>query len=157
MGYIILAIIFIVLGLSLPGFISKEGYGWLRRTIPTLFAIIAFFFIFATSFVIIDADKVGHLKRIYLDKKMPPGQIIAWRARPGRARHEQPAEEDGGQYESSLPVHVTFLLLQNDEYLDEALTRVQRLQGLANDRARSVYPDPGHIHRLGLHRIPGPR
>ena len=78
MGYIILAIIFIVLGLSLPGFISKERYGWLRRTIPTLFAIIAFFFIFATSFVIIDADKVGHLKRIYLDKKMPPGQIIAF-------------------------------------------------------------------------------
>ena len=83
MGYIILAIIFVVLGLSLPGFISKERYGWLRRTIPTLFAIIAFFFIFATSFVIIDADKVGHLKRIYLDKKMPPGQIIAFEGEKG--------------------------------------------------------------------------
>jgi regulator of protease activity HflC (stomatin/prohibitin superfamily) len=83
MGYIILAIIFIVLGLSLPRFISKEKFGWLRGSIPSLFGLIAIFFIFATSFVIIDADKVGHLKRIYLGKKMPPGQIIAFEGEKG--------------------------------------------------------------------------
>ena len=83
MGYIILAIVFIVLGLSLPRFISKEKLGWLRRSIPSLFGLIAIFFIFATSFVIIDADKVGHLKRIYLGKKMPPGQIIAFEGEKG--------------------------------------------------------------------------
>jgi regulator of protease activity HflC (stomatin/prohibitin superfamily) len=83
MGYIILAVVFIVLGLSLPRFISKERFGWLRSSIPSVFGLIAIFFIFATSFVIIDADKVGHLKRIYLGKKMPPGQIIAFEGEKG--------------------------------------------------------------------------
>ena len=83
MGYIILAIVFIVLGISLPRFISKERLGWLRASIPSVCGLIAIFFIFATSFVIIDADKVGHLKRIYLGKKMPPGQIIAFEGEKG--------------------------------------------------------------------------
>jgi regulator of protease activity HflC (stomatin/prohibitin superfamily) len=78
MGYIILAIVFIVLGVSLPRLINKEKFGWLRTSIPSICGLIAIFFIFATSFVIIDADQAGHLKRIYLGKKMPPGQIIAF-------------------------------------------------------------------------------
>jgi regulator of protease activity HflC (stomatin/prohibitin superfamily) len=38
---------------------------------------LAAFFFLLTSFVSIDADKTGHLKRIYLGKKMPTGRIIA--------------------------------------------------------------------------------
>jgi regulator of protease activity HflC (stomatin/prohibitin superfamily) len=119
MGYIILAIIFIVLGLSLPGFISKERYGWLRRAIPTLFAIIAFFFIFATSFVIIDADKVGHLKRIYLGRKMPPGQIIAFEGEKGpQARILPPG------FHFSLFLNVLYEVeLGRDQYMAEAWSK----------------------------------
>ena len=45
--------------------------------------IIALFFLFSTSFVIIDADKVGHLTKIYLGKPMPAGQIIAFNGQKG--------------------------------------------------------------------------
>jgi len=45
--------------------------------------IIAAYFLFSTSFVIIDANKVGHLTRIYLGKSMAPGQIIAFEGQKG--------------------------------------------------------------------------
>jgi hypothetical protein len=45
--------------------------------------IIAAYFLFSTSFVIIDANKVGHLTRIYLGKPMAPGQIIAFDGQKG--------------------------------------------------------------------------
>src|SRR5262245_9433856 len=34
-------------------------------------------FFASTSFVLVEADKVGHLKRIYLAGDLPPGRIIA--------------------------------------------------------------------------------
>jgi SPFH domain / Band 7 family len=34
-------------------------------------------FVASTSFVLVSADKVGHLKRIYLSDDLPPGRIIA--------------------------------------------------------------------------------
>ncbi len=34
-------------------------------------------FLSSTSFMLIDADKVGHLKRIYFADDLPPGRIIA--------------------------------------------------------------------------------
>jgi SPFH domain / Band 7 family len=38
---------------------------------------IGLFLLASTSFVFIDADKVGHLKRIYAFQELPPGRIIA--------------------------------------------------------------------------------
>ena len=37
----------------------------------------------ATSFVFIDADKIGHLKRIYAFEELPPGRIIALEGQKG--------------------------------------------------------------------------
>ncbi|MDJ0984196.1 MAG: SPFH domain-containing protein [Desulfobacterales bacterium] len=45
--------------------------------------VIAAFLIFSTSFVIIDAARIGHLKRIYLGEPMPPGQIVAFNGQKG--------------------------------------------------------------------------
>ncbi|MCP4346640.1 MAG: hypothetical protein GY795_14080 [Desulfobacterales bacterium] len=41
------------------------------------------FFILSTSFIIIDADKVGHMKRIFSGKPMASGQIIAFKGEKG--------------------------------------------------------------------------
>ncbi len=41
------------------------------------------FLIFSTSYVIIDSRFIGHLKKIYLGKSMPPGQIIAFTGEKG--------------------------------------------------------------------------
>ncbi len=41
------------------------------------------FFILSTSFIIIDADKVGHMKRIFGGKPMASGQIIAFKGEKG--------------------------------------------------------------------------
>ena len=45
--------------------------------------ILAAFLILSTSFVIIDANRVGQLKRIYLGESMKPGQIIAFPGQKG--------------------------------------------------------------------------
>jgi hypothetical protein len=42
-----------------------------------LLILVGFGFLMSTSFVLIGADKVGHLKRIYLASDLPPGRIIA--------------------------------------------------------------------------------
>ncbi|MDY6878965.1 MAG: SPFH domain-containing protein [Desulfatiglans sp.] len=45
--------------------------------------VIAAFLVLSTSFVIIDADMTGHLKRIYLGKSMKQGQIVAFEGEKG--------------------------------------------------------------------------
>ena len=45
--------------------------------------VFALFLLLSTSYVIIDADKIGHLKRVYLGQSMPPGQIIAFEGQKG--------------------------------------------------------------------------
>ncbi|MDY6903448.1 MAG: SPFH domain-containing protein [Thermodesulfobacteriota bacterium] len=41
------------------------------------FLLVALFFVFSTSFVIIGGDRVGHLKRIYFADPLPSGRVIA--------------------------------------------------------------------------------
>src|SRR5690349_1969668 len=45
--------------------------------IGILMVILGIGFLASTSFVEISADRVGHLKRIYLADDLPPGRIIA--------------------------------------------------------------------------------
>ena len=63
-----------------PRFFPDDDYkklGWLRWTIRGSCIAVAIASFLATSCLIIDSDDVGHLKRIYLGKQMPPGRIIA--------------------------------------------------------------------------------
>ena len=57
-------------------------------------------FLSSTSFMLIDADKVGHLKRIYFAEDLPPGRIIALAGRvdaqTGAGAGEHGAEEAAG-------------------------------------------------------------
>jgi hypothetical protein len=92
MAYLILAIIFVLIGIFIPRLIPKtravavmdeqglsRGGGtprlsWSKGVLRYGSLLIALFLVFATSYVIIDADSIGHLKRIYLGKSMPPGR-----------------------------------------------------------------------------------
>lgn len=47
------------------------------RGIQTVLLLLGLFGLASRSFVIVDADEVGHLKRIYLAADLPPGKIIA--------------------------------------------------------------------------------
>lgn len=57
--------------------LSPQKRQQLRVILRVVFAAFSVFLFFSTSYVIIDSDKVGHLKRIYLGESMPPGRIIA--------------------------------------------------------------------------------
>ncbi|MEN6383955.1 MAG: SPFH domain-containing protein [Phycisphaerales bacterium] len=48
-----------------------------------LFFAIGIFLFASTSFVIVGADEVGHLKKIYLGRAMKPGQVIAFEGENG--------------------------------------------------------------------------
>jgi len=114
--------LFVILIIFVPRLIPKTKTAWvkdeegkkikseidfpLRKYILPIRLVLgafAFFLIFSTSYVIIDANSVGHLKRIYLGKSMAPGQIIAF---PG---------EKGPQAEI-LPPGFHFRLLLNVLY-----------------------------------------
>ena len=56
---------------------TPKTYGWLRWTIRGVSSVIIVILFLLTSCLIIDSDKVGHLKRIYFAKSMPAGRIIA--------------------------------------------------------------------------------
>ncbi|MEZ5925980.1 MAG: SPFH domain-containing protein [Hyphomicrobiaceae bacterium] len=47
------------------------------RAGPAALILIGIFLVAQTSYVFIDADRVGHLKRIYAFSELPPGRIIA--------------------------------------------------------------------------------
>jgi hypothetical protein len=57
--------------------------GWLRASARIALSLAAVFMALATSFVIIDQDKVGHLKLIYGVKQLPPGHILAMNGEAG--------------------------------------------------------------------------
>ena len=82
MSHLILLAVFVVLGAVLHS-IRQIG----RFSIPNWTAwvpwAIALFIIGSTSFVTVDQDKIGHLKRIYFAADMPPGQIIAFDGQKG--------------------------------------------------------------------------
>lgn len=62
---------------------TVSGPGWTKNGVRVGCGMIALFLVFSSSYVIIDANKVGHLKKIYLGKPMPPGQIIALEGQKG--------------------------------------------------------------------------
>ena len=79
-------VLFVVLVIA--GFVFREmgksqktpWAGWL--TWPSW--ILSVVVIASISFVTIDQNSIGHLKRIYLGKNMKPGQIIAFEGEKGR-------------------------------------------------------------------------
>ena len=102
MTRIVFAIIFIIIAIVLSRFITKpkptEGEGEPGETLPVLkqpstlkftrgfqivSILIALFLLLSTSYVIIDAQNIGQLTRIYLGKSMKPGQIIAFEGEKG--------------------------------------------------------------------------
>lgn len=102
MVWVLFAIIFIILAIFVPQILpkgktiiktDKDGqpreetkvYAFRKHLIliQVLLGIFALFLLFSTSFVIIDANRIGHLKRIYLGQPMPSGQIIAFKGQKG--------------------------------------------------------------------------
>ena len=129
------AITFILLVIFLPKMIPGTRKGWtvdpegkkIRSEVPFPFrkyllpiqigvGLFAVFLVFSTSYVIIDANSIGHLNRIYLGKSMAPGQIIAY---PG---------EKGPQAEI-LPPGFHFRLLLNVLFDVEELKVVEIKEG----------------------------
>ena len=47
------------------------------RLVQAVLLLVGVFGLLSRSFIIVDANEVGHLKRIYLASDLPPGQIIA--------------------------------------------------------------------------------
>ncbi len=62
-------------GISTPT--SRLGRIFFSRPSGLLFLLIGLFMLASSSFVLVDANQVGHLKRIYAFKELPPGRIIA--------------------------------------------------------------------------------
>ncbi|MDM8543834.1 SPFH domain-containing protein [Desulfococcaceae bacterium HSG9] len=77
MIWVILAVFSVAFGCITPILLKGEQFKLVRGAIRVVSVIVALALIVATSFVIIDADKVGHMKRIFGGKSMKPGQIIA--------------------------------------------------------------------------------
>ncbi|MEL6288146.1 MAG: SPFH domain-containing protein [Pseudomonadota bacterium] len=87
MIWIILGGLFLVGGITLalmPSLLGKGAarsfggaVGAIGKTVGALSIVIGIFFLASTSFVSIDADRVGHLKRIYGFSDLPEGRIIA--------------------------------------------------------------------------------
>lgn len=102
MARIVLALAFIIVAVVLAKFASKPeqtpedeaaeknlpailvSSRWkLVRAAQALSIFLAFFLLLSTSYVIIDADRIGQLTKIYLGNPMPPGQIIAFEGEKG--------------------------------------------------------------------------
>ena len=115
MLYILLGLIVITIGLYL--FLKKDTGGtgdggprdFLSSKLLGGLLIIAGLISFAlTSFVLIDARSVGHLKRIYAWNELPPGRIIALDGQKGphRPAYSAPAF-------TSFPLCACFIALRN--------------------------------------------
>lgn len=82
MVQLLVGFIFILAGLIALAWRSAEGRDnllnrLLRRAVAFLLFAVGLLLFASTSFVIVDSDEVGHLKKIYLGRSMKPGQIIA--------------------------------------------------------------------------------
>jgi hypothetical protein len=78
----IVSIVFLIVGIgsvffnkAIPGLNQKSPVA--GRVTGLVLLCIGSLGFFSRSFVIIDADEIGHLKKIYLGSDLPPGQIIA--------------------------------------------------------------------------------
>jgi hypothetical protein len=89
-----IAVAISVLGpMFVPGIVAQQGVEydlkkadyikWGKLGARIAGALVAIFAILSTSFIIIDSDQVGHLKRIYGGGSMPPGQVIAYNGENG--------------------------------------------------------------------------
>ncbi|MDM8516761.1 SPFH domain-containing protein [Desulfobacterales bacterium HSG16] len=76
MFWIFLAVLSVLIGSIVPILIPKEKKQE-RMLIRVISFMAALFFVISTSYVIIDSNKVGHMKRIYFGKPMESGQVIA--------------------------------------------------------------------------------
>ncbi|MEE9602895.1 MAG: SPFH domain-containing protein [Thermoguttaceae bacterium] len=56
---------------------------WAPSVLSAVAGLFALWLLLETSFVIIDADEVGHLNRIYWGSPMPPGQVVALKGQAG--------------------------------------------------------------------------
>ncbi|MCF8019868.1 MAG: hypothetical protein K9L62_10755 [Vallitaleaceae bacterium] len=59
------------------GYNREQNFGLIRWAIRGGCIVIAITCFLMTSCLVIDSESVGHLKRVYLGKSMPPGRIIA--------------------------------------------------------------------------------
>lgn len=55
----------------------NPNWKWISLGVRSVYVVIAALLMLSTSFVTIDADKVGHLKRVYFGKSLPAGRVIA--------------------------------------------------------------------------------
>jgi hypothetical protein len=78
-------IILILLGIGLAAYpqLIMYRFGLAPMVVRAGGVIIALGALMSTSYTVIDADAVGHLKRIYLGSAMDPGRIIAYRGENG--------------------------------------------------------------------------
>ena len=85
MNQLIYSAVCLVAGISIWFFVPKrngenESYDRFAGSLKYLSVFLwvaAFFFVLSTSFVIVDADKTGHLKKRFSIKKLQSGRIIA--------------------------------------------------------------------------------
>ena len=82
MTHLILIVVFTMLGFVLHGMKQVGGFQ-VPTWAPWSSWAIGVFLVGTTSFVIIEQDNIGHLKRIYFASDMPPGQIIAFDGQKG--------------------------------------------------------------------------
>ena len=120
MARIVLAVGFIIVAVVLTKFVSKPKQApeggeadknlpailltskWkLVRAAQALSIFMAFFLMLSTSYVIIDADRIGQLTKIYLGTSMPPGQIIAFDGEKGPQAEILPPKPLPGTHEKA--------------------------------------------------------
>ncbi|MDM8523646.1 SPFH domain-containing protein [Desulfococcaceae bacterium HSG8] len=82
MTLVFLALLSFIVAIVAPLFFPREQK-WAGNTIRVVALFAALILVLSTSYVIIDADKVGHLKRIYGGDPMGSGQIIAYEGQKG--------------------------------------------------------------------------
>ena len=56
---------------------DPQRSAFITRILQVVLILAGLFGLISRSFVIVDANEVGHLKRIYLAADLPPGAIIA--------------------------------------------------------------------------------
>ncbi len=116
MAYLFLIGICLIIASVGPRLVPAQSPGIVKRLIRYGAAAFALFLVVATSYVIIDSDSVGHLKRIYFGSPMKPGQIIAF-------------DGEKGPQATVLPPGFTFKLLLNVLYDVEELPMVKVPEG----------------------------
>ncbi len=86
MVYLFLFVLLIIIAVFVPRLFPKMGESQTKLVSTGVrlgICILALYLVFSTSYVIIGANEIGHLKRIYFGKTMAPGQIIAFNGQKG--------------------------------------------------------------------------